>query len=258
MNHDATCPDRPAPMSPLAIASIVFACALASAVVGMFIRLPDHHRDQDSKDTVKLVMGLIATLSALVLSLLVASANSSYNAERNELQSLAADVMALDRLLVSYGPETQEIRALLREAVAATHDRIWSPDGLKPMNLAPVAGFINRIQNLPGTTDSQRFMQGRIMQLGETLVETRLLMFEQLGNGLSGWVLAALVSWICLLFLGYGLFSRFNLTVAVALSAGALSVSGAIFLIMELNTPFSGLLQISDTPLRHALAQITR
>jgi hypothetical protein len=245
-------------MSPFAIASIIFGCALSSAVVGMLITLPDHHRDQDTKDTVKLVMGLIATISALVLSLLIASANGSYNAQRSELQSLAANVILLDRLLVSYGPETRETREMLHNSVVASHERIWAPGGVEPMAPNLVTGFLNKIQTLSPQTDAQRIIQGRIVQVGETLVQTRLLMFEQLGDEVSLPVLAVLVGWICILFLGFGLFTRLHLTVAIAVVSGALSVSGAIFLILELSDPFGGLLRISDSPLRHALVQITR
>lgn len=245
-------------MSPFAIASIIFGCALSSAIVGMLITLPDHHRDQDTKDAVKLVMGLIATISALVLSLLIASANGAYNAQRSELQSLAANTILLDRLLAAYGPETRETRDLLRNSVVATHDRIWAPGGVQPMTLDPVAGFLNSIQTLSPKTEAQRAIQVRSIQVSESLVQTRLLMFEQLGDDVSLPVLCVLVAWICMLFLGFGLFTRIHLTVSIAVVSGAVSVSGAIFLILELSDPFGGLLQISDAPLRHVLTQIGR
>ncbi|MCW5734577.1 MAG: hypothetical protein KIS73_10645 [Enhydrobacter sp.] len=245
-------------MSPLAIASVVFVCALGSAIAGMLITLPDRHRDQDSKDTVKLVMGLIATISALVLSLLIASANGLYNAQRSELQSLAANVILLDKLLESYGPETRETREMLRNAVTASHERLWAPGGVQPMAANLVTGFLNKIQSLSPTTDAQRNIQGRIVQVGETLVQTRLLMFEQLGDEVSLPVLTVLVGWICMLFLGFGLFTRLHLTVAIAVISGAASVSGAIFLILELSEPFGGLLRLSDAPLQHVLTQLGR
>lgn len=245
-------------MNPLAIAAVVFVCALGSALAGTLITLPDRHRDQDTKDTVKLVMGLIATISALVLSLLIASANGTYNAQRSELQSLAANVILLDKLLESYGPETRETREMLRSAVAASHERLWAPGGVEPMAANLVTGFLNKIQSLSPTTDAQRIIQGRIVQIGETLVQTRLLMFEQLGDEVSVPVLTVLVGWICMLFLGFGLFTRFHLTVAIAVLSGAAAVSGAIFLILELNDPFGGLLRLSDAPLRHALTQMAR
>lgn len=244
-------------LNPLAIAAVVFICALGSALAGMLITLPDRHRDQDTKDTVKLVMGLIATISALVLSLLIASANSSYNAQRSELQSLAANVILLDKLLESFGPETRETREMLRSAVIASHERLWAPNRLQPMAANLVTGFLNKIQSLSPTTDAQRIIQGRIVQVGEALVQTRLLMFEQLGDEVSLPVLTVLVGWICMLFLGFGLFTRLHLTVAIAVISGAASVSGAIFLILELSDPFGGLLKLSDAPVQNALTQLS-
>jgi len=243
-------------MSELTIALCVFGSCFASALVGMAIRLPERHRDQESKDVVKLVMGLIATIAALVLSLLVASANSSYNTQRTELQSLAANAILLDRWLVAYGPEANGVRDLLRERISSMRDRLWSPDGMQPTPIDGVTRFVGEIEALSPKTAAQRMMVGRMMLLGETVVHERLEMFEEAGSGVSWPVVVALIGWICLLFLGFGLYTQFNLTVVIALASGALSVSGAIFIILELNTPFSGLLQLSDAPVRYALSQM--
>ena len=125
-------------MSSFAIASVVFGCSFGAALIGMVlhIKLPDHHLDPDSRDVVKLVMGLIATISALVLSLLIASASSSYDRQSNELKALSANILLLDRTLKFYGPGAKEARDGLREAIVQTHRRIWSPEGVRPENLA--------------------------------------------------------------------------------------------------------------------------
>ena len=248
--------NRLAPMSSLHIALVVFGCSFVSALVGMALKLPDHHRDPDSRDAVKLVMGLIATISALVLSLLIVSANSQFNTQRSELQSLSANVILLDRLLISYGPEAKESRDGLRDVIVVMHDRIWSPGGVKAADLGSATKFLDQVQSLTPKTESQRSMHLLALRATETLLQTRLLMFEQLGHTISGTVLTVLVGWICVLFLGFGLFTRFNVTVIVALLLGALSVSGAIFIIVDLGEPFSGLLRVSDAPLLNALAQI--
>jgi len=245
-------------VSSLSIALIVFVCAFGCALIGMAVRLPEHHRDQDSRDVVKLVMGLVATIAALVLSLLVASASNSYNVQRSELQSLSANVILLDRLLVAYGPEAKDVRDRLRESVRLSHDQIWSPSGAQPMALDRVPAFIIELEGLSPKTDAQRSMQNKIVELGATLVQTRLLMFEQLGGTILWPVLTVLVFWICVLFLGFGIFTRHNVTIVAALLLGALSVSGALFLILELSNPYSGLLQLSDAPLRNALVQLGR
>ena len=243
-------------MNSFAISLVVFGCSFVSALVGMALKLPEHQRDPDSKDAVKLVMGLIATLSALVLGLLIASANSHFNTQSSELQSLSANVVLLDRLLISYGPEAKEPRDGLRDEVVGIHDRIWTPVGAKAVDLGSATKFLNQVQSLTPKTEAQRSMQARAVQAAETLLQTRLLMFEQLGHEISWPVVSVLVGWITVLFLGFGLFTHFNVTVVVALLFGALSVSGAIFIIVDLSNPFSGTLQVSDAPLLNALAQI--
>lgn len=230
----------------------------------LHVKLPDRHLDQDSRDVVKLVMGLIATMSALVLGLLIASANSSYDRQSSELQVLSANVLLLDRTLKFYGPGAKEARDGLRDAIRQTHDRIWSPEGVQPENLDSratrnsVDASIEQLLRLSPKTDAERMMQSRAVQESESITQSRLAMFEQLGSSISWPFLTVLVFWIFVLFVGFGLFARFNPTVTVALVVGALSVAGAIFLILELSEPYRGLMRISDEPLRNAIGQIDR
>src|SRR5262249_12040826 len=158
-------------------------------------------------------MGLIATMAALVLGLLVASASSTYNTQGSELQQLSANVILLDRLLGSYGPEAKEVRDQARDAIAAAHDRICSSSGVEATNLGAATRFIQQLQNLSPKTDAQRLLQSQAMQVAEGLLRTRLLMSEQRSGLTSSIFLVVLVFWICVLFLGFGLFARFNATV---------------------------------------------
>jgi hypothetical protein len=230
----------------------------------LHIKLPDNLLDADSKDVVKLVMGLIATVAALVLGLLIASANTSYDRQSEELRALAANIILLDRTLEFFGPGAKEARDGLRHVVQQTHDLVWSAQSERIENLDSeatqnaVAAHIKQIQSLSPKTDMERMMQNRALQQSESIAQSRLMMFEQSSGSISGPFLTVLVFWICMLFLGFGLMARFNTIVTVALFVGALSVAGAIFLILELNQPYSGLVQISDKPLRHAIAQIDR
>jgi hypothetical protein len=114
----------------LAIRLILFACIFGPALLGLFLRgvLPEQHLRADSKDAVRLGMGMIATMAALVLGLLVASAKNFYDTQSSELTQLSANVILLDRLLARYGPETKEARDLLRGAVARALDLMWHRD----------------------------------------------------------------------------------------------------------------------------------
>jgi hypothetical protein len=246
-------------MIPFTVFMVVFVAAFSAGMFGMGLngRLPDAHLDFDSKEVIKLVMGLIGSMAALVLGLLVASANSNYNAQSSELQALSANVVLLDRILLSYGPEAQGAREELRIAIAAARDRIWSPDGLKAPNLDAAGKLARRMQALDPKTDAARSAQTRAIQLTDTIMQTRLLMFQQQeGAGLPSLFLNALVFWVCALFFGFGLLTKYNVTVAASLVVGAFSVAAAIFLILELNQPYQGFLQLSDAPLREALAQV--
>ena len=139
-----------------------------------------------------------------------------------------------------------------------------SPEGVRPENLDSratqnsVNANIEQLLNLSPKTDVERMMQSRALQESESIAQSRLAMFEQLGGSISWPFLTMLVFWICVLFLGFGLFARLNTTVTVALLVGALSVAGAIFLILELSEPYRGLMRISDEPLRNAMGQIDR
>jgi len=253
-------------MGPLTTAFIVLGCSYAAALLGMFLhgRLPERHLDADSRDVVKLVMGLVATMAALVLGLLVASANASHERQTSELKEISANVILLDRTLALYGPDAQALRDGMRDLVRQTHDAIWSPTGVRPENLnspavrSAVRSQLQRVASLSPTTDMQRMLKGRAFDQVDSIAKSRLLMFENLGGQISGLFLGVLIFWLSMLFLGFGLQARANATVAVALFVGALSVSGAIFLILELSQPYRGLMQISDQPLRSAIAQLDR
>jgi hypothetical protein len=251
-------------MKSIEIAAIVFACVFGGAVMGTLLhgKLPQHHRDGDSKDVIKLVMGLIATIAALVLGLLIASARSSYDTQESEVRQLAVHLGLLDRILAHYGPEATPARALLRQVVTADIDRIWPNEGTGTPTLptpevrAQGEVLFGMLANLSPHTDVQRFTQGRALQILTDMANTRRLMAEQAGGALSWPFFVVLVFWLVVLFLGFGLFARFNATVVTAYFIGALSVAGAIFLILEMNHPYSGLMKISSAPMRNVLAEV--
>jgi hypothetical protein len=197
-----------------------------------------------------------------VLGLLIASASSSYDQQNNELKALSANIILLDRTLESYGPGAKAVRNALRDDLQQGHDRIWSPDGVRPEDLNAVEtrnsskARLEQLSRLSPTTDVERMMQSRAIKQSDGIAQARTLMFEHLGNSIPWPFLTVLVFWICILFLGFGLFSSPNPTITVALLVGAVSVACAIFLILELNDPYRGLMRISDEPLRDAMVQM--
>lgn len=251
-------------MSSLSVAAIAFAFTLAGALAGLVLhtRLPQHHREGDSKDVVKLVMGLVATMAALVLGLLISSSHRSYEAQRAEVQQIAVHLFQLDRALRRFGPEADEPRRLLRGIVQAEVDRADRTDSLKSTVDSPIeaqraaAALFDRITTLKPADEAQRFVQTRALQLIGQLGDTRLLLTEQARGAISWPFLIILVFWLTILFVGFGLFARRNATLVASLLLGALSVSGAIFLILEMDRPYTGLMQISIDPIRFVLARM--
>lgn len=252
----------PDALSPIAIASIIFACTFTAALFGSVLhrKLPDHHLNEDSKDVVKLVMGLVATLAALVLGLLIASTKSSFDKQSAELQQVSAAVMELDALLIHFGPDAREARQRLHSAVSAASEKISAKDDVRLGLTAShdTNACFDSIQNLSSNTESQRFIQKRALEISATLHQTPTLTADQDGSSIPLPFLIILVFWISVLFLGFGLLAKGNATITVALLIGALSVASGIFLILELDEPYDGLIRISNAPLRNALAQINQ
>jgi len=216
----------------------------------------------DSKELIKLVMGLIATITALVLGLQISSAHSAYEAQEAELEQLGVHLYQIDRILDHFGPDALETRDLLRRIVTADIERTWAGEGAGATRFALLSvqreseRLFDGIANLSPKTDLQRFGQSRALQLLGTIGATRRLMVEQAKSALSMPFLIILVSWLTILFFSFGLFARFNATVVSALFVGSASVAGAVFLILGMSQPYGGWMRISDAPLRDALTQI--
>jgi len=228
--------------------------------MGLRSVLPEHHRNTESRDVVKLGMGLIATMCALLLGMLVASAKGSYDTQKSELTQLTSRIGFLDSTLAHYGPETREARASLRDAVAHGIDQAWPKDPAHARPAEPAAArgdaVYDRIQELSPKNDLQRSLQAQASSMAIDLGQARWLMFEQRGSSVSTALLIVVVFWLAVIFMSFGLFAPSNATVTATLFVCALSVSCAIFLILEMDRPFEGLLQISSAPLRDALARL--
>jgi len=245
----------------MAISGIVFACVFGGALLGMFLRavLPAQHLSPESQDVVKLGMGLIATMAALVLGLLIASTKSAYDSQSSELTQIAANIILLDRVLAHYGPETQDARELVRRFVVGALERMWPESRSRPVQLAPTIGSespYDKIVQLSPQHDAQRALQSQAIQISTDIAHTRWLLIEQRGSSIAIPFLVVLVFWLTVLFVSFGLFAPPNATVLATLFVCALSVSGAIFLILELDHPFEGLIRLSSAPLRNALAYL--
>lgn len=254
-------------MNAIGIAIVAFAVLMAGAWFGAYLRrvLPRHHFTDETKDAVRIGVGLIATMAALVLGFLLAAAKSSYDTKSEEVRQSAAKLILLDRNLRQYGPEAETIRAQLRATSKAKLDHKWvDVSALKVTEPSPTSGPLEfeqvqaKIRELVPTTQSQKFLQARTLELSGELAQTRWLLVEQLDGSIPVPFLVLLILWLALIFSSLSLFATLNWTVNAVLLACALSVSSAIFLIIEMDRPFGGLLRISDAPFRSAIGYLER
>ena len=251
-------------MSSLTICLISAACIFGGALLGLFLQrlLPEHHLRDASKDTVKLAAGTIATLSALVLGLLVGSAKGSFDATNTAITQSGAKIIVLDRVLSNYGPETKDVREQLRRAVAAGIEMFWPEEkkegsGLAGFERANAMEVLQaKLRELTPATDAQRQLLSQAQQITGDMLQARWLLIEQAQSSLPVPFLVVLLFWLTMLHLSFGLFAPRNWTVITVLLISALSVSGAIFIILEMNHPLRGMIKVSSAPMRKALEHL--
>src|ERR1043166_1074901 len=236
-------------------ALIVFGCLVGSVLVGRILRriLPESHLSTESKDAVKLAMGLIATMSALVLGLLVSSAKGSYDIQRTEVIQMAAKIAFLGRLLDAYGPEASGVRSQLWGTVEASIQKMWPGQMRRPADRNPDVAAGNlayaALQQLSPQNDMQTAIKSQAASMALDLAQTRSLLAAQSVPSVSQTMLVILVLWLVVIFLGFSVLAPPNVTSLLALLISALAVSGAILLILELDEPFGGFIGISSEPM---------
>jgi hypothetical protein len=250
-------------VSSAATAGVVFVSVFSAALAGMALRrvLPQEHLTDDAKDVIKLAMGLVATLSALVLGLLISSAKTAFDVQDNQVKQAAANLVVLDRTLAHYGPDTKSVRDGLRSVVVHRLEVTWPENGIAsrldtPETTPVLEGVEEGIRALSPKTDEQRALQAHALEVGAEVVRGRWLLMGEAGSAVQPPLLVILAFWLAALFVGFGLFAPRNGTVITVLLIAAVAVAGSFFLILEMNQPFTGLLKISPAPLRYALAHM--
>ncbi len=255
-------------MNSIVVSATVFAVIFAGAVLGMCLRcaLPEEQLGPETKDVLRLATGLVVTMTALVLGMLVSTANSSYQNRKNQLSEMASDFVVVDHLLGTYGSETHAIRLEMRNLVQHSLERIWldeTPQSqstsqgsqLRPTEDSQV--FYEKLEALSPKSESQVAIKASAISSSVGLRRTYWLMFlESEQSSLSFPLLVVVVSWLTAIFFSFGLFAPPSRVVIVTLVVCALSVSAAIFIIMAMYTPFRGVMQISPSPIRDALIQM--
>jgi len=251
-------------MNSTIVGLISIGCIFAGSLLGMGLQrlLPRHHLDTKTQDVVKLSAGTIATLTALVLGLLVSSAKSSFDTINNGLVQYGVKIIVLDRALASYGPETKAVREQMRRSVAASIEMLWPQEKtgvpvVKAMERTTGGDLMrDELRKLTPTSDDQRQILAQAQQALGDIAQIRWLAIEQAHNELPLPLLVILVFWLTLLFVSFGLFAPPHMTAISVTFVGACAVSAAIFLVLELNRPLDGMIKVSSASMMHALGQL--
>ena len=251
-------------MSSIAISLLTLFCLAGGFLLGLWLqkRLPGHHLSEKAESTVKLGAGMVATMSALILGLLVSSAKSSFDAVNVAIAQNGARIIQLDHLLAEYGPETRAIRDQLKSSVAERVQTIWGQPatGSSGLHTATKSTAMLDLQAslraLTPQNDGQKSVLNQCLQIATEMWQSRLLILEEQQEPLPVVFLVVLIFWLALLFLSFGLFAPRNTTVFAVLLVCALSVASAVFLILEMNHPLDGSIQVSSAPLIKALELI--
>jgi hypothetical protein len=227
--------------------------AFASGLLGLYLQrlLPDHHTSDRSRDMIGAIVGLFSLLLALVLGTLIGSTYGFYSTQKAEMETFAARAVQLDLALSEYGPETTEARDRMKDTLQGVHDFIWTPKAGAESRMLPIGESLGHLRlmdeyiaSLNPQTPAQRQFAGAASVDASLIEQMRLLIWLQSASPISWPLLIIVVSWALILFCGYGLLSRFNATTCVALGFGAFAVGSAIFLILELSQPFTGIFRI--------------
>jgi hypothetical protein len=248
-------------MNPIAVGGGSFLCFFGSALLGMFCasKLPEDHLSSNSKETIRVVMTLLATLSALVIGLLLNSAKSSFDANNEEVKAIAADITELDKLMAEYGTETTQARNLFRAAVAARIKEVW-PSEASAIDMDAVRRDADdeplrrQILALSPSNETQSLLKSSAINVAADLAKSGSILVADTQGNIQWPFLAIQVFGLSLLFASFGLFAPRNAIVIAVLFVGALVLAGSIYLIVAMDQPYSGLIRISSEPLRSALA----
>jgi hypothetical protein len=250
-------------MNPPMVSLIVLLCIFSGTLLGFFLHtiLPERHLSPESRQAVNLGMGIIGTMSALVLGLLVASAKGTYDSQDDAPIDVSAKVIFLDQTLRDYGPEAQQARIAVRQSVETVISGLWPQKRTRDLHFEPgknVPLVYRHIEQLKPQDDNQRAAKDRAMATIASLMQTGSLAAVQRTVSISTPLLVILVFWLTINFISLGLFAPPNSTVMATLFLCALAVSGAILLILELYHPFGGLISLPSAPLRVALEHLSQ
>ena len=267
-------------MSEIGSALLVFVLLLVGTGVGVLVRplLPEEHKAHETVQLIQLVIGMLVTFAALVLGLMTASAKNGFDAVSNDFRTYASDLVRLDSSLLEYGPDANKARSVLRTYTAAAIASTWPHEPPPPGNDYP-----RHLRTDPGTEELESVELGNLLGVVEreiralnpsdplhrSLANDSLTQFDRLNtarwklieeahSSISEPFFVTLTFWLFIIFLSFGLIAPRNALALVTITLGALSIASAVYVLVDLDTPFTGAISISSQPMRDALIHLNR
>jgi hypothetical protein len=241
---------------------LVFVLLAGAALLALWLhpRLPPSHRSKETADTVRLGIGMIATITALVLGLLISSVKGSFDQVSRDVQVFAAELILVDRALRFYGLGAEDARALLTRYTQWALQETWPGKGGAVVVYDQAAGTLldqteAAILALPPNSQRPGLTDQAAAGIRD-VVRRRWILIEESGSAVSPAVVAALALWLGLVFASFGYNAPRNGFVVAVLLVCAASVAGAIFLIVEMDGSFTGLIVVPSDSLQRALAHM--
>ncbi|HET6184388.1 MAG TPA: hypothetical protein VFA03_12435 [Acetobacteraceae bacterium] len=256
--------------------SVLLFLLLVGAAWGCILIQPllrPHHRSPDTADFVRLVVTMMVTFAAVALGLLITTAKANFDSVSDDMRGYAVQIIELNRLMRVYGPETDEARQLLKTYTAAAIATTWPNETPPPGAIAPppspgdalienttLGRMLSQIGTLLAGLRPETPLQTQIAAAArahfDVLLQRRWKLIEEAPGRVSAPFYGIMALWMVMVFASFGLVAPRNALVAALIVLCGLSIASAEFIVLEMNTPFSGLIQIPSAPLRAALQHL--
>jgi hypothetical protein len=240
----------------------VFACLSVASLSTMhfYPKLPPRLRDEDTNAVLRLVANFFVVVTSLVFGLMINSAKNTFESVDHNVHAYATDLILLDRMLRTYGPAGNDARQKLTDYVAEAIAHPARADDTLRNQLDTAGRQLDAVGDaLAAILPSDRYHEHLIAdarELYRRIVEQRWTIVEQSEGAIPMPLIGMLVAWLTLIFASLGYRAPPNTTVVTVFLVSALLIAASVYLVLDMNVPFAGPIQVSDAPLRRALAEI--
>ena len=246
-------------MSEYVVAVLAFLSMMGAALLGLFseTKLPTEHLQGDTHRVVRRVANLFVVMTSLVLGLMMNSARDTFETNNRDIRTLATELILLDRTMRALGPEADDARRHLVEYVQTSLKgaNILQEDPQAEASLEAARTSLRAIR----LSDEQKIaLWNDARQLDRQVVRQRWVVLDEYGGTIPRPLITIVILWLAIIFASFGYRAPRNTIVTASFCLAALLISAAIYLILDMDTPFSGMTKATNAPFQQALAQLQR